>query len=80
MSADSSLFATSREREYDAMRRPARIPWWRIATTLLLAAALVIAVAAGRLVDSIIIGVLLVPLLVGAWFLAWRHDPPDGHA
>jgi hypothetical protein len=58
------------------MRRPAWTPWWRIATTLVLAAALGISAAAGRVIDAIIISVLLLPplALLGLWFIAWRRD------
>jgi ABC-type nitrate/sulfonate/bicarbonate transport system substrate-binding protein len=59
----------------DVVRKPPGIPWLRLATTVLLAGALAISVAAGRTVDSIIIGVLLVPsvaLLIVRVF-AWRR-------
>jgi hypothetical protein len=58
------------------IRRLAWIPWWRIATALLLAAALAISAAAGRVIEAIIIGVLLLPslVLVGLWFIAWRRN------
>ena len=58
------------------MRRPLWIPWWRFATTLLLAAALALSAAVGRVIEAIIIGVVLLPslALVGLWFVAWRRD------
>jgi choline-glycine betaine transporter len=60
-------------------RRAPLIPWWPLATTLLLAGALALSVAAGRTVDSIIIGVLLVPSLafLVVWLIAWRRGPPE---
>jgi len=53
------------------------IPWWRIATLALLTVALGFAVANGRTVEMIIIGVLVVPTLffVGVWaFYVGRHE------
>jgi hypothetical protein len=51
------------------------IPWWRLATAALLSVALAISADAGRLIESIIIAVLLVPLLafLGIWIIAFRR-------
>jgi len=51
------------------------IPWWRLATAVLLSVALAISADAGRLIESVIIAVLLVPLLAffGIWIIAWRN-------
>jgi hypothetical protein len=58
------------------VRRPAWIPGWRIAQALLLALALAISIAAGRVIEAAIIAVLLLPALalVGLWVVAWRRD------
>jgi hypothetical protein len=58
------------------MSRSARIQWWRIATAILLSVALVISVAAGRIIEAIIIGLLLLAslALVVLSFIAWRGD------
>lgn len=58
------------------MSRSARIPWWRIATAVLLSAALVISGAAGRVIEAIIIGVLLLAsiALIVLSFIARRRD------
>ena len=52
------------------------IPWRRIATAVLLTAALAIAAAAGRVIEAIIIGVLLLPSL--ALVGIWRRGRPAG--
>jgi hypothetical protein len=51
------------------------IPWLWLTTTVVLAAALAISLAAGRLVDSVIIAVLLVPsaAFLVLWVVAWRR-------
>ena len=41
-----------------------KAPWWRIVTVLVLAAALGLALAAGRFFDAAIIGALLILSLV----------------
>jgi hypothetical protein len=48
------------------------IPWWSVATVVLLSIGLALAVLGGRTLEAIIIGVLLVPLLalLGNW-LYW---------
>jgi hypothetical protein len=58
------------------VRRPAWIPWWRIATTVLLAIALANSVVAGRVIESVIIGVLLAPSVgfVVVWVVLWKKD------
>jgi hypothetical protein len=50
-----------------------RLPWWRLATLVLLIGALVLAIANGRTIEAVIIGVLLVPTLVvlGVWVYFW---------
>lgn len=40
------------------------IPWWRLATVVLLSIALGIAIANGRTWDAVVIAVLIVPVLV----------------
>jgi hypothetical protein len=45
-------------------RDPRALPRWWIATEILLAIALVVAIAAGRTVEAIFIGILLAPYLV----------------
>lgn len=49
-----------------------RPPWWQGATTVALSVALGIAVGAGRTIDSIIVGVLLLPavILLALWVIA----------
>jgi hypothetical protein len=51
------------------------VPWWRLATTLLLVVGLAIAAAAGRTVDAVIAGILLVPSLAVSlmWVVAVRR-------
>jgi hypothetical protein len=58
------------------MSRFARVPSWRIATAMLLSVALVISGAAGRFIEAIIIGLLLLAslALVVLSFIAWRRD------
>jgi len=58
------------------IKRPAWIPWWRIATAVLLSAALGDISMAGRVIEAIIVGVLLIPsiALVGLWLVAWQRD------
>jgi choline-glycine betaine transporter len=53
-----------------------RLPWWRLATLALLIGALVLAIANGRTIEAVIIGVLLVPTLVvlGVW-VYYRASP-----
>jgi hypothetical protein len=48
----------------------------RIATTLVLGGALALAVAAGRVIEAIIVGALLLPslALLVLWFVVRRHD------
>lgn len=45
------------------------MPWWSLSTTVLLAVALVVDVAAGRIIETIIIAILLVPSL--AFLVLW---------
>jgi hypothetical protein len=56
------------------------IPWWRLATAALLTAALAIAASAGRVIESIIIAILLVPTLafLVLWIVAWRRGQLSG--
>jgi hypothetical protein len=58
------------------MHRPAWILGGESQTAVLLAVALTISAAAGRVIEAIIIGVLLLPsfALVALWFIAWRRD------
>jgi hypothetical protein len=58
------------------VRRPAWIPWWRITTLVSLTFAFGIAAAAGRVIEAIVIGILLLPSLafVAVWVYAWRRD------
>ena len=45
------------------------LPWWRIATLAILLLALIISVSAGRTIDAVVIGILMIPtmVLVGLW-------------
>lgn len=56
-------------------------PWWPLATALPLAAALAIAVTAGRVIDGVIVGALLVPALglLALWVVARRRGQLDGN-
>jgi hypothetical protein len=60
-------------------RRRALIPWWRLATAALLTAALVISATAGRVIESIIIAILLLPTFafLVLWIVAWRRGQLD---
>jgi hypothetical protein len=51
------------------------IPWWRIATFTLLIAAFIISLSAGRTIEAVVIGVLIVPstVFIGAWIYESRH-------
>jgi hypothetical protein len=61
-------------------RRETLIPWWRLATAALLTAALVISAIAGRVIESIIIAILLLPALafLVLWIVAWRNGQDHG--
>jgi hypothetical protein len=58
------------------MSRLRGFPWWQLATSMLLSVALVISGAAGRFIEAIIIGLLLLAsLALGLLsFIAWRRD------
>jgi hypothetical protein len=51
------------------------MPWWSLSTTVLLTAALVVDVTAGRIIETIIIAILLVPSLafLVLWVIAWKR-------
>jgi hypothetical protein len=55
--------------------RPPFVPWWPLATAVLLVTAFAIALGAGRTIDAVIVGVLLVPTLalLGLWLLARKR-------
>jgi hypothetical protein len=46
-----------------------RIPWWSVATVVVLSIALTLAVLGGRTVEAVIVGAILVPTLalLGVW-------------
>jgi choline-glycine betaine transporter len=52
-----------------------QIPWWRVATVILLLVALGISVSAGRTIEALIIAVLTIPSLVllVLSLVAWRR-------
>jgi choline-glycine betaine transporter len=51
------------------------VPWWPLATAILLITALSIAVSSGRTIEAVIVGVLAVPTLafLGLWLVAWKR-------
>jgi hypothetical protein len=51
------------------------VPWWPLATAVLLITALSIAVSSGRTIEAVIIGVFVVPTLafLGLWSFAWKR-------
>jgi Flp pilus assembly protein TadB len=51
------------------------MPWWSVSTTVLLAVVLVVDVTAGRVIETIIIAILLVPSLafLVLWVIAWKR-------
>jgi hypothetical protein len=55
------------------------IPWWRLASAVLLTAAFAISVTAGRVIESIIIAILLLPTFafLVLWIVAWRRGQLD---
>lgn len=61
-------------------RRRVLIPWWRLASAALLTAALAISATAGRVIESIIIAILLLPTFafLVLWIVAWRRGQLDG--
>lgn len=66
----------SSQRHLSGRQRRPPPPWWRLATLVLLLGAFGISATDGRLIETVIIGVLLVPTiaLIGVWVLEVK-DP-----
>ena len=55
------------------------IPWWGVATAVLLSISLALALFGGRTLEAIIVGAILVPLLalLGTWLYASNRQRPS---